>query len=362
MIDYANGAAIIFVGTESNPFTELQYAIYGAYREVLMNYSYLTSTLSKSVIASLVFAFPTIEQVLASLGLPNTSQGKQDLINLFNALGFGFLPLDALGIVHVYADNFEPGDKIRYEILPQQIELLKNNLIGLGCQNDIAAAAQGLATLIQDGNVALPPGKTVLDPLIEKTGVPFPDPPEDKLQELLDQLTEDPTTPVDPLPIFYAYLDDLADFVDSVVCVGASGVKSEFLADKNFVIANGRDFATLSLNIKDQGGNPLLVGGLLPGSNFKAQFFTDFGEIGDVEFDVDSGLFLAPIRSTRQGIANVTAVFVVGDKTCTIISEFSNLEVKQQVIRIEFFPEKTAYPRVRKQPQYIQSRGGRVRR
>ena len=362
MIDYENGAAVVFVGNDETPFSTLEYAIYGANREVLMNYSSLASTLGKSVIASAIFAFPTIEQILASLGLPNTAAGKENLITLFTSLGFGFLPLDALGILHVYADNFEQGDSIRYEILPQQIELLKNNLIGLGCQNDIRAAAEGLSVLINDGNLALPPGKTPLDPLIEKIGKPFPPPPEEELQELLDQLTEDPTTPVDPLPIINTYLDQLADFVDSVVCVGASAVQSEFLVDKPFILANGRDFATLSLNIKDQGGNQLLIGGLVPGSNFRAQFFTDFGEVGDVEFDPDSGIFFAPIRNDRPGIANITAVFVVGDRVCTSISEFSNLEVSQQVVRVEFIPEKTAYPRVRKQPQYIQSRGGRVRR
>jgi len=362
MVDYENGAIIIFVGTEENPFTPTQYAVYGGSREVVMNYSYLSSEESKSVIASAMFEFPTLEQIITSFGLPHSDAAADQVRSWFDLAGFGYLPLDALGIMHIYDDTFDVDDKLEYEILPVQIELLKNNLIGLGCQNDIQSAAQSLAARINADIDTLPPGVSPLDPLKDKVQRDFPPPPTQELTDLLITLTDDPTTPVDPLPILNDYLEDLTDFVDEVVCVGVSSIQSEFKASKEYVLANGKDTSTISLLIKDQGGNNLLIGGLLPSSNFRAQFETTLGEIGPVEFDPDTGTFFAPISSTETGIADITAKFIVKDRVCSTISEFTDLDVKLQIVNVEFVAERTAQPRIRRQPQYIQSRGGRARR
>lgn len=356
MVDYENGAVVVFVGTAETPFTTTQYALYEAGREVVMNYSYLATTEAVTSIASAIFEFPTLEQVLAGLGLPNTEAAADTIRNLFQLAGLGFLPLDSLGIIQVFDDTFDTGDEIEYEIMPVQIELLKNNLIGLGCQNDIQAAAQALTALITADT------PDVLEPLGNQIGLQFPAPPEEALQELLDQLTEDPTTPVDPLPILNGYLEELAEFADAVLCTGASSVSSEFTVSKPFVLANSKDTATVRLTIKDQGGNDLLVGGLLPSSDFRAQFDTTLGELGPVEFDPDTGSFFATISSNTAGIANITAKFIVRGEVCASISEFTDLEVREQVLNVEFVPERTAHPRVRRQPQYVQSRGGRARR
>ena len=362
MVDYENGAVVIFVGNNITPFTADQAITYDSSREVIMSYSYKDTANAQSVIASAVYEFPTLPQMLAGLGLPNTTASEQIVRDLFQLQGLGYIPLRSLGVIHVFDDTFETGDEVEYEILPVQTELLKNNLIGLGCQNDIQSAAQSLTSLINADIGSLPPGLNALDPLKEKIGQSFPPPPEQGLQELLDELTEDPTKPVDPIPLLNSYLEEVAEFADQVLCVGVSSVTSVFEASKPFVLANGKDFSTLSLRIKDQGGNDLLVGGLLPSSSFRAEFLTTLGDVGEVEFDPDTGSFYAPISSEIVGIADITARFIVRDKVCSTISEFSDLSVKDQIVRVEFVPERTIAPRTRRQPQYVQSRGGRVRR
>jgi hypothetical protein len=385
-IDYENGLIKIpeeaFAGNSQhveNTLTPEQVRIYQQNLDVVVRYNYQTFLGVVEKIVSALFEFPTIEQILASLGLPNTAQGADELRNLFSFLGFGFIPLDALGIIQVFDDTFEADTILEYEILPQQIELLKNNLIGLGCQNDIQSAAQALVTCINadtdaaaatggDGNDAPGSGEdqgfSALDPLNKKIGREFPAPPIDDLQECFNLIAEDPTNDVTQqcLDIVNDYLVDLADFADAVLCVGASSLQSIFTVSKPFVLTDGKDRAIISLIIKDAGGNDLLTGGLLPDSDFQVQFFTTFGQIGPVEFDPDTGAFTAAITSAQIGTADITASLVVRGKTCTRISIFDDFQVTNQILQVEFVPERTQFPRIRRKQQYVQSRGGRARR
>lgn len=313
-------------------------------------------------VAPALFQFPTINTISNRLNIPASS-----IRNILNTFGYGYIPTDALGIIQVYDDSFEVGTEVEYTIRPQQIELLKNNLIGLGCLNDIQSASLALfermtADVQAARDVSGDSSVSTFDPVSKKINRPFPPPPEQDLQDLLQQMTEDPTTAVDPLPILNDYLDDLADFVDSLVCIGASSVESEFSSSKQYVLANGKDYSILSLNIRDQGGNNLLAGGLLPGSDFTAQFTTTFGKVSDVEFEPDSGTFFATISSDEIGVAEVTAEFVVRNKVCMRSATFDDLSVKPQIEIVNFVAERGAFQRVRKKPQYVQSRGGRVRR
>lgn len=323
--------------------------------------------------AAALFQFPTLQRVADRIGIT-----KAQLENILNTVGLGFLPLNALGIMEVFDDSFEPGTTIEYTLDPDEIELLKNNLIGLGCTSDALSASKALYDRFQadiDAAAAVKFGDdsegagdkfgiSGLDSVASKIdrGVPDVTQLEEQLQQLLDDLQEDPTTPINPLPFFEDFFRDVSDFTDKVLCVGASSIESEFTVNKKFVLTDEKDRAIVSLLIKDSGGNDLLVGGLVPGSQFRVDFFTNLGTIGPVEFDADTGTFFATITSDTPGIAEVTASFVVRDKVCTRIKEIVDLEVVTQIVTVEFVPERTQFPRVRRQPQYIHSRGGRSRR
>lgn len=327
----------------------------------------------ESVITRALFQFPTAQQIADRMGIT-----KSQLAGALSTIGLGFLPLNALGVIQVYDDTFPEGTELEYEVLPDQIELLKANLIGLGCLNDIAAASKAAyerfsadidaAAAVQFGNDSEGSGRdngiSGGDSLFSKIGrgVPSVTGLEACLNELFQKIQDDPTTPVDPLPCFNDFFDDVADFADKVLCVGISSIESQFTVSKQFVLSDTKDKAVLSLRVKDSGGNDLLLGGLVPNSQFRAEFYTTHGTVGPVEFDPDTGSFIAALTSDTPGKAEVTAAFIVRDKVCSRISVFKDLEVQRQVEEVEFVPERTQFPRVRQQPQYVHSRGGRARR
>lgn len=257
-------------------------------------------------------------------------------------------------------DTFPLGDEVNYVFVPDEINLIKLELIGLGCHSDIQKAKGGLDAFIQadaGATVAGSGGAPVLDKIGEQE---FPKPPVDELNQLLDQLTQDPKTAVDPTPIINKYLDDLAAFTDKLLCVGASSVKSTFTISKPFAQPN--EGVVLTFTVNDQGGNPLLIGGVLPSSSFTAQFYTTFGEVSPVVFNSTTGTFTATLSSPVPGKALLQAAFFVRNKECMRAKNFDGFSVTPGLQEVEFIPERSAYPRTRRKDQFVQSRGGRARR
>jgi len=304
------------------------------------------------VVADAIFQFPTLQTIAARLRLT-----EADIRFLLRTARMDFIPLNYLGILQVRDDTFEKGTELEYEILPDEIELLKQELIGSGCLSEVQNAKNITNKLFDYSgggkSLASWTGFSVITP-----------PPEEELREELQKLIANPTEVVDPIFILNNYLDELAEIYDSILCVGANGIQSTFASSKTSVLANGKDRAILSVRIKDAGGNDLLVGGQIPGSRFRVQFNSTKGTVGPVIFDEDSGTFNAALSGEDIGDAEITASFVVREGICMNLSSFqsSPAAVTVKTIKVRFVNEKTAYPRARKQNQYVQSRGGRARR
>lgn len=300
-----------------------------------------------TVVRNVAFvANSVIEQILEVLGL---SENPTQLTTLT-----------------IRSEDFEPGDIVEYTIEPDQIALLSLNLIGLGCQDDIASVATGVEELV---NADLPAVDVVggdansgLNSVQEKTGQSFPPPPVDALAECLAAQTANPeVSQIDCVTgIINDYIDDVADYYDNVLCVGASRVSSIFETNKNFAISNGKDSITVELQVNDVGGNNLLLG-KLPNSTASAQFFTTRGTVGPVFFDESTSRFRATITSTEPGRAEITGAFLVNDQVCMIPGEFDGFVVTDKILDVEFVPEGGTFPRRRRQRVYRQARGGRRR-
>lgn len=268
------------------------------------------------------------------------------------------------GIKYVIRDDsFNLGTSVDYVLVPDEINLVKLELIGLGCYSDIQKVRSGLSAFINaDAGAAFTAGgASGFSPLLTKINeTEFPPLPTDALNQLLNQITEDPKTPVDPTPILNQYLNDLGEFTDKIVCVGASSVKSTFTVSKQF--PQQSESATLTLTIKDQGGNNILIGGVLPTSSFTAEFYTTFGELSPVVFDPLTGSFSATISAKTPGKAQLQAAFLVRGKECMRVRNFDGFTITPNTQDVEFVPDRGTFPKSRRKDQFIQSRGGRARR
>lgn len=289
-----------------------------------------------------------VTQILLGLGLAEDDQPTE------------------LTTLTIRSEDFDVGDIIEYTIEPDQIALLSTNLIGIGCQDDVFNVANGIRELVNAdidaadavGGVAL----TGLDPLSSKTGRNFPPPPVEALQECLARQTADPTVSQEDCvnDIVQDYLDDLVDFYDAVLCVGASRASTIFESDKKFATSNGEDGIVVELQINDVGGNNLLLG-KLPNSTARAEFFTTLGTVGPVLFDESTSRFRATITSADPGIAEISASFLINDQECVNPGTFDGFVVADQVLTVEFIPDGGTFPRRRRERIYRQARGGRRR-
>lgn len=258
-------------------------------------------------------------------------------------------------------DSFPLNSVINYVFIPDEINLIKLDLIGLGCQSDITKAKSGLDAFIEADAGAVIPGTSSKQSVFSKIGeTQFPPLPTDQFNQLLAQITADPKTGVDPTPILNQYLDTLGKFTDKLVCIGASSIRSQFTVSKQFPQQD--EPVTLTLLVRDAGGNPLLIGGVLPTSSFRAEFYTTFGDISPVVFHPEDGTFTATITASEPGTATVEAAFIVREKECIRAKNFDGFTVTPNVQPIQFVPTHGSAPRVRRRDQFIQSRGGRVRR
>jgi hypothetical protein len=262
-----------------------------------------------------------------------------------------------------------PNIPVEYEVLPDTTNLLKLSLIGLGCEDDVAAAAGGLQDLFdgatQLGRDVVNPGTGPLDPLVDKVGN-FPPIPTGPYNACLAAQQANPSVSQANciFDISNGYLDDVKDFTLDLLCVGADRVQSEFEANKLFATANNVDGVTISLIVKDANGVNLLEN-FLPNAttpeDFGVQFSSTLGDLGPVIFDAVTAQFRATLTSGKVGTALVTAAFLVKGQTCMIPGQSDGFSITDKVLEIGFRPLGGEFPRRRRVPTHIQSAGGRRR-
>lgn len=274
-------------------------------------------------------------------------------------------------------DKFSEGDIIEFELEPDFYTLERLNLVSIGCNPDIQSAAQGFVALINadtdaaaatGGSGSDAPGAgaaegfTGFDPLADKIGRDFPQPPLDSLQECLALQASDPSINRTECftDILGNYIQDLTDFYDAVLCVGTSRIQSPFNVSKNYALADGKDTVTVTLGVRDAGGNNLLLGAI-PTSTFRVEWTTTKGTFGPTIFDDETGEFRVTLTSDEVGTAEIFAYFIVNDKVCMRPGNFDGFVVTDRILEVDFIPEKGSYPRRRPQRTYVQSRGGRRR-
>jgi hypothetical protein len=275
-------------------------------------------------------------------------------------------------------DAFNVGDEIDFWVEPDYEALLALSLIGLGCHPDVQSAAQGLAAYINadvdsaaatggsgndDPGAGEDEGFTGFDPVSEKINANVPLPPLDALADCLALQAADPSINQTDcfIDVLGDYIQELTDFYDSVVCVGVSRIQSEFNSSKDFALVGANnDSVTITLSVKDIGGNNLLLGAI-PTSTFRVEWYSTLGTFGPTLFDSDTGIFSVTLTSEEAGLAEVTAAFIVNDKVCMRPGLFDGFTVTDKIIIIEFIPEEGTHPRRRKERQYVHSRGGRRR-
>jgi len=257
-----------------------------------------------------------------------------------------------------------------YAIIPDIDTLLQLALISLGCQEDIRDAADAVGELVRETSAGIEAttggeDRSGFEPLDDKVGRKFPPLPTD-LDECLQRQTADPTISQSDCvtDIITEYIDDVKDYALDVLCVGVSRVQSDFEVTQSFVDADGKDFSTITLIVRDAGRNNLLQD-FLPNAtvpeDFSAVFNTDLGTIGPVIFDRELAVFRANITSEKEGVANISGAFLIKGKVCMIPGKFEELQVTDKILNVTFQPPGGSFPRRRRQNTYVQSAGGRRR-
>lgn len=267
-------------------------------------------------------------------------------------------------MVEVDRDDFDVNESIDYTILPDMAALLGLNMIGLGCINEVSVASQGLVNQINadaQGGGGTGTGNG-LSSLRDKVGEDLPRPPTDDLNNIASIISNDPTSDVtDQMKtVLLDYLDNVTAYYDSVLCVGASRLKSDFSINKTTIIGDGYDSAVLSLTVKDQGGTPLL-NGLLPNSSATVEFYATNGTVGPAILDDVTGTFRATYTSTERGEAEITAAFIVDNKVCMIPGIFDGFAVSDKILRVHSIAKEESFAHRRPANQYVQSGRGKRR-
>lgn len=269
----------------------------------------------------------------------------------------------------VKADDFSVGTNVLFEIQPDKDALIKLNLIGLGCDDDVRAAAAGVLANINESapGIAVVSGgnnRSGFEPLLTKMGRPFPRPP-----GYIACLAAQRANPAESqaqcvADISSAYIEEVKDFALDLVCLGASRTASEFILSKQFVPADGTEFTTISLTVKDINGTALLAN-FIPNASanedFAAEFSSTIGTVGPVLFDDTTGTFHASLTSDQTGEAVVTGAFLINGKVCMVPGSSDGFTIVDKLLDVEFTRPGGVAPRRRRQNQYIQSAGGRRR-
>lgn len=262
-----------------------------------------------------------------------------------------------------------------YTIVPDMSALMTLNMIGIGCVSEVAAQSQALINQInadvaatgQTSNNGTPvsgtsPAISGLSSFRDKVGSDVPTPPTDELAAIADKINQDPTTDISEeiKDLLLDYLDQVTDYYDNVLCIGASRLKTDFSVDKTILIGDGYDSATLSLTVKELGGGTLL-NGLLPSSSAKVEFYSTKGTIGPAVLDDLTGTYRATFTSTETGEAEISAAFLINDKACMTPGSFDGFNVTDKILRVKIIPIEESFARRRPANQYVQSGRGKRR-
>lgn len=268
-----------------------------------------------------------------------------------------------VGTITIRASGFTIDSSVDFEIVPDQTQLLLNNLIGLGCLDDIVAATTAARNGANNDSGLNNGGGGALTPLVLKTGfIPRPTVLEAKLRAAHDAIAADPTLDVtgDVNDAVTEYLGQLTSFYEDVVCSGASRTSTDFSSTKAYVVADGSDSAQVSLKVTERSGANLLDA-QLPNTNFNVIISSTVGTVGPVVFDPSDSTYKASITSDSSGIAEISATFLVGNQECIKPGTFDGTNIVDKVLNIEFVAPAGQYPRRRRENQYVQSSGGRRR-
>ena len=265
-----------------------------------------------------------------------------------------------VGTITFKASGFTVNSVVSFEIVPDKLQLVNSNMIGLGCMDDIIAAQTAASKNANDDSGG---DRNALDSLISKVGrIPRPDAMEEALMQIHDALAADPTYDAsqDVNDAVSTYLSDLTSFYQDVVCAGASRTSSAFEVSKIYVIADGNDSTQISLRVNERGGANL-IDAQLPNTNFQVAFTASMGVVGPVIFDSSDSTYKSSFISSSPGVAEVRAAFLVGNKECISPGTFNNTDIVDKVLNVEFVEPAGRYPRRRLDKQYTQSSGGRRR-
>lgn len=267
--------------------------------------------------------------------------------------------------VNLYTDAYPPETPVEWELLPDEVELIKNNLISLGCHGDIRNSSAIVQGLVNESSSSIENLGNDADsgfaPLAEKVGALLPRPPIAALDECLAKQEADPTVSQAQcvFDTVTDYIAEVSSFTEDVVCIGSSPTGSNYTTNKTSVTANGRDRARVSLQVNDMSGTPLLPG--LISENFSVVFSTTHGKLGPVAYDDAEGTFSANITAEEPGRAEVSAIFFVRDVECMRPATFDVFTIVEKILTIDFIRPGGQFPRRDKRTQYVQS-GSRRRR
>ena len=264
--------------------------------------------------------------------------------------------------------DFDLDTNVNYTLIPNMNTLLSMNLVGLGCVNDIALASKGLqskinadvgATALTNNGVSVSNG---FNSLRDKIGRDLPRPPISDLDGLSAQLAQDPTANLSEQfrDILLDYLDDVTNYYDNALCIGASRLNTEFSIDKTVIISDGTDSATISMTVKDQSGAALLSG-LLPNSTATVEFYTTYGTIGPAILDDATGTYSATFTSSEIGEAEISAAFIVDNKECMVPGIFDGFTINDKTLRVRLLAKEESFNKRRQTNQYVQSGRGKRR-
>lgn len=279
---------------------------------------------------------------------------------------------------------------IDYEVIPNWENLIKYNVVGLGCHPDIAAARDALENLfpnldksaidnnpelatfgddytknmgdmnrnlnkirnavmdvVFDGGDKIPedykkripnnqPTYNALDAVNAATDFISFDPNTDKtiadppaLPPYDDQIAQINDAQDEIIDILTNYMTDLKNTMNSVLARNTHKTLSNFDVDKNVVKAGIKDKATIYVVPRDATGTPLLKG-LPSGVDISVSIYSDFGILGEQVVDKVTGVVSVDLISLFPGDAKVTAKVNVDfiEESIANTTQVKSLDVK----------------------------------
>jgi len=223
------------------------------------------------------------------------------------------------------------GSGIDYEIKPDYDMLLAEGIISVNCHPDVSAAADAVSDNFNLGDSVLNNNPEVggvledaksyqedvfgeldrVDEAIKNIGQLGADDAGDELDEDVAKIFDDALNNIESageniLNASTSFVSSLNGILDVVINRNTKGNASLLTVDKSIVKADAKDFATISVVVRNVGGS-LLLRSVPDAVNVDVQINTDVGEISEQQLDTSTGVITATIKSAEIGAANITA-------------------------------------------------------